>query len=283
MKSFLKKYQLIIFFALTFIISWMPWYTGGHGFRAWGPSLAGLIVVAIVEGKKGIGDMLRRLVRWRVGIVWWAVALLGPAVLILIAIGVHVLTGGDAPSFIFWKQQWYMAPVLMLVLLLPVGGPGGEEPFGFRGYAQPKLQAVWGQWGPLITSLIIGTIWGVWHLPEFYNPTSSQYALGIGFLGPFIVMEIANSIIMTWIYNKTGRSVLLGGVVYHLTVDIFSATMLADFTLAGMTEGIPPLDLRLLTVQMVVFALAALILVVVTRGRLGYSAKDEEVCSPGQV
>lgn len=219
--------------------------------------------------------MFRRLVLWRVGILWWAVAILGPAVLILISIGVHVLTGGDVPSFTFWKQEWYMAPVLMLVLLLPISGPGGEEPFGFRGYAQLKLQA---QWGPLITSLIIGTIWGVWHLPEFFNPTYSQYALGIGFLGPFIVMEIANSIFMTWIYNHTGGSILLGGVMYHLMVDIFSVTMLADFTFVGMTEGIPPLDLRLLTVLMVVFALAALILVFLTRGRLGYCRKVEKVC-----
>ncbi len=275
MKSFIKRHQLLIFFALVFIISWLPWYTGGHGFFTWGPSLAGLIVVAFVDGKKGLRDMLRRLLRWRVGIVWWVVALLGPAVLILITIGIHVLTGGNAPSFIFWKQEWYMAPVLMLVLLLPIGGPGGEETFGWRGYAQPKLQEKWGQWGPLIASFIIGTVWGVWHLSEFYNPTSTQYAIGLSFLGPFIVMEIANSIIMTWIYNKTGHSVLLGGVVYHLTVDIFTATMLADFTMAGMTEGIPALDLRLLTVQIVVFALAALILVIVSRGRLGYSVKYE--------
>ncbi len=100
-KAFLKKYQIILFFALTFIISWYPWYTGGHGFKAAGPSYAGLIVVALVGGWKGIVEMLRRLIRWRASIGVWAVALLGPVAITLVAVGLHVLTGGDAPSFAF--------------------------------------------------------------------------------------------------------------------------------------------------------------------------------------
>jgi len=275
MKALLKRYQIAVFFALTLIISWYPWYTGGHGFKAWGPSLAGLIVVAVVEGRKGIGDMLRRLVRWQVGIKWWAVALLAAPAMTLIAVGIHVLTGGQAPPFTFWRQEWYLAPVLMLIFLLPMFGPGGEEPFGWRGYAQPKLQKKWGQWGPVIASLIIGTAWGVWHLPEFFNPASTQYALGIGFLGSMIISWIAHSIVMAWLYNRTG-SVLLGGVIYHLMLDV-SSTLLVDFTLTGTFRGeqvgsLP--DLRLLTLQIVVSALVALVLVIATRGRLGYSAKE---------
>ena len=121
MKSLIKRYQIIIFFALTFIISWFPWYTGGHGFKTWGPSLAGLIVVVAVKGRKGIREMFRRLLRWRVGIIWWGVALLAPAALTLVAVGNHVLAGVEAPPFTFWKQEWYLAPVLMLILLLPIG------------------------------------------------------------------------------------------------------------------------------------------------------------------
>jgi membrane protease YdiL (CAAX protease family) len=151
---------MILFMVLTLIASWYPWYTGGHGLKVWGPSLAGLIVVALVGGRKGLGDMFRRLFRWRVSLVWWAVALLVPVVLTLVAIGVHVLTGGEAPSLLFWKQEWYMAPVLMLILLTPLfGGPGGEEPFGWRGYMQPQLQEKWGRRGPLMTSAAIGITW----------------------------------------------------------------------------------------------------------------------------
>jgi hypothetical protein len=127
MKAWLTKYRIIVFLVLTLIASWYPWYIGGHGYRVWGPSLAGLIVVAVTEGRKGLGDMVRRLFRWRVGLVWWAVALLGPVVLTLVAIGVHVLTGGEAPSLLFWKEEWYMAPVLMVFLLLPLWGGQGEK------------------------------------------------------------------------------------------------------------------------------------------------------------
>lgn len=273
MRAFLKRYQIVLFLALTFIISWIPWYTGGHGFNAWGPSLAGLIVVAVVDGWLGVRGILRRLFRWRVGIGWWAVVLLVPFALTLAAVGAHILTGGAPPPFTFWKQEWYLAPVLILVLLSPFGGPGGEEPFGWRGYAQPILQRKWGQWGPLAASVIIGIVWAVWHLPEFYNPASTQYAVGIGFFLPMLGMWIAASIFMTWVYNRTGGSVLVSGVMFHLALDVSSATLLADFTLTGMTEGIPPVDVRLLTAQIVVFALAALVVAAATRGRLGYSAE----------
>ena len=277
MKTFLKRYQIIIFFVLTFVISWYPWYSGGEGFFAWGPSAAGLIVTAAVAGRKGITLMLRRLIRWRAKFRYWAVAIFGPIVVMLTGIGIYILAGGEAPPFTFWKEEWYLAPVLMLVFLAPMFGPGGEEPFGWRGYAQPKLQEIFSRWwGPLLTSFIIGTAWGVWHLPEFFNPSSTQYALGIGFLGPFIVMEIANSIVMTWLYNKTGSSVLIAGVVYHLMLDL-SATLLLDISLTSLLEGevVPTPDFGLLWLQVVVMAIVAIIFVIATKGRLGFAAKGK--------
>lgn len=93
MKSFFRKYQIIIFFVLTFTVSWSLWYTGGYGFKVAGPSFAGLIVVAIVGGWKGIVEMLRRLVRWQVGFLWWSVALLDPPTMVLLPIGIHIIQG----------------------------------------------------------------------------------------------------------------------------------------------------------------------------------------------
>jgi membrane protease YdiL (CAAX protease family) len=255
---------------LTVVLSWYPWYTGGHGFKVWGPSLAGLLMVAMVEGRSGLGRMLRRLVRWRVGALWWGVALLLPPVATLVAIGFHVITGGDAPSFIFWKEELNRLPFLLLILLTPLfGGPGGEEPFGWRGYAQPYLQEKWVKWSPLLASLTIGVIWGVWHLPEFNNPASTQYAIGMGFFVPMILMWISTSVIMTWLYNKTGESVLISGVILHLSLDVSSATLLADFSMASMSEGIPAIDTRLVLIQIAVFAVTAFILILATKGQLG--------------
>ena len=127
----------------------------------------------------------------------------------------------------------------------------------------------------MLTSFIIGGAWGLWHLPEFFNPSSTQYALGIGFLGPFIMMEISNSIVMTWLFNKTGASVLIAGVVYHLMLDL-SATLLLDITLTGLMAGevVSVPDFGLLWMQVMVMVIVALIFVVATKGRLGFAAKE---------
>ena len=94
---------------------------------------------------------------------------------------------------------------------------------------------------------------------------------------PMIIVEIANSIFMTWLYIKTGGSVLVAGVLWHLMISTSAAALFLDFTVTGMLAGeeIPPADIGLINMNTVVMAAAAVILVVVTRGRLGYSAKDE--------
>jgi len=278
MKSFLKKYQIIFFFALTFIISWYPWYTSGVGFKAAGPSYAGLIVVALVGGWAGIKEMLRRLVHWRVGAIWWIVAFFGSLAIVLSAIGVHILAGGKAPTFLIWKVEPLMVPVLMFILISPMGGAGGEEYFGWRGYAQPRIQEKLGNWAPLLTSLIIGVVWAVWHLPEFFNPASTQYALGWSGFVPLLSMEITNSVIMTWLYNKTGGSVLVAGVIWHLMIDTFSTTLLSNFTVTGMLSGVTmqPVDMGLIMMLVVIMSILALVLVLVTKGQLGFAAGEDK-------
>ena len=65
MKSLVKQYQIPIFFILTLIVGWFPWYTGRGGLIIVAPTLVGLIVVALVEGKEGLLTVLRRIARWR--------------------------------------------------------------------------------------------------------------------------------------------------------------------------------------------------------------------------
>lgn len=273
MRSSLKRYQLVIFFALTFIITWAPWVTTGSGWYVWGPSLAGLIMTAIVGGKEGIRDLLRRAVRWRVGIVWYAVVLLVPIVVAFASNGIQYVLGGPVPTFTFIKEQWYLLPPLfLLVMFFPTQGPVAEE-FGWRGYALPQLQE---KWGPVIASLIIGTAWGVWHLPEFFAPGTSQYAMGIGLLVPFTISEIANSIFMTWVYNKTRGSLLIAGLMAHAATNFLGVLLITEVTVQAFTRGaVVLLDSRLVLLFFGIMTLVALILVIATRGRLGYSAKDE--------
>lgn len=219
-----------------------------------------------VDGWQGTAAMLRRLVHWRVNLVWWGAALLLPFILTAIAVGAHVWTGGAPPPFTFLREELNLLPLLLLVLISPMGGPGGEEAFGWRNYGQDKMQA---KWSPLTTSAVIGVVWAIWHLPEFFNPTSTQYAAGLGFIVPMTVMWIAASILMTWLYNSTGGSTLIAGVIFHLALDVSSVTLLADFSMTGMSEGIPPLDMRLVTFQIAVFTILAVAITIATRGQLG--------------
>lgn len=105
---------------------------------------------------------------------------------------------------------------------------------------------------------------------------STQYALGIGFFVPFVASEIASSIVITWLYMKTGGSVLIAGVVYHLTWDT-SSTALIDSTLDEMLGGkeLPLVDDTLLVLVFAIHVLVALVVVALTRGRLGYSTAVE--------
>lgn len=270
--ALLKRYPIAVFFTLTFIISWLPWYTGWFtGFFVFGPTLIGLSMTAVTGGRKGFRDLHRRVVRWRVGIGWWGIALFLPAFINLVGIGIHVLLGGELPEFTFFRQEWYLAPLFFVAIMI-IGGPMEEE-FGWRGYALPKLQS---KWSPLIASLIIGTAWGIWHLPEFFRPGSSQYPLGIGFLPMFTVTEIASSIWMTWLYNKTKGSLLLGGIIFHTALNFWSTTLLIETTATGILRGeaFPPIDLMLFFLEGAVATLAAVILIIVTKGRLGFAAND---------
>lgn len=265
--ALLRRYSLIVFLALTILISWIPWYTGGAGLFVFGPSLAGVIVTAVVYGKEGLRNLWQRALRWRVSIVWWAIALFLPGLLTLVAIGINAFLGGKIPGFTFFRQEWYLAPVFFLITM--VGGPLGEE-FGWRGFALPKLQD---KWGPLLASLIIGTAWGLWHVPQFLLPGSLHAVIGIGLLPAYVVGEIVLSIMMTWIYNKTGGSLLLGGFIFHNADNFWGVTLATEVTMTTAFQGgaAPPFDVLLWQVSVAVGVLAAMILLIATKGRLGFS------------
>ena len=107
---------------------------------------------------------LRRLLRkafvWRVSPLWYLLAIFGPALVMMLAMGGHVLLGGTAPDYVPLGVRWLIVPVKLILVLL-IGGPLGEE-FGWRGLALPALEA---RLSPLWASLLLGIIWSIWHLP----------------------------------------------------------------------------------------------------------------------
>ena len=274
MKQFMKKHQLALFFSLTIMLSWFPWYAGiAPEALTVGPSLAALIVVLVTGRRHGLVNWLRPFGRIRAGPIWWSIAIFGPAALYLLGLGVYLLLGGTAPPFTMIREELNLIPLyLVMVVLMPWNGPVGEE-FGWRGLALPQLQ---NRYGPLVASLVLGTVWGLWHLPSFFAPQGVIGAIaatvGMVFIIPYVLGTIANTIFMTWLYNKTNASALIAGIVWHAAINFWAPVLLSDSSLIAAREGThlptiaPDLYLTVLAVQVV----AALALTLATRGKLGW-------------
>ena len=268
--TLLKQHAFIVFVALAILISWFPWYTTGTGFLVFGPSIAGIIVIAMTSGKEGMRDMGQRSLRWRVGFQWWVIALFFTGLILLVSVALNVIfLGGNLPSFAFLRQEWYLIPAVFLITM--VGGPLGEE-FGWRGFALPNLQR---KWGAMIASIILGIVWALWHLPLFFQPDSIHAQIGIKFLPVYIIGEIVLASIMTWVYNNTGGSLLVGGIILHNADNFWASALLTSDTVAAVQSGAQSqLDMQLYILSVVVGTLVVLILGIATRWKLGLVEDD---------
>lgn len=262
----LKRHALLVYVVLAVLISWFPWYTGGTGFFVFGASIAGVITVALTGGKDGLRDLTWRALRWRVDLRWWLVALFFTGLLVFPAMLVNIFLGGEFPAFAFFRQDWALIPLFFLVTI--PGGPLGEE-FGWRGFMLPKLQR---KLGPVTASVIIGIIWALWHLPQFFQADTFHAQMGLRLLPLYVIAEITLAIIITWVYNKTGNSLLVGGIILHNADNFWGVTLFtnATMTTAFQAGGTPQFDLQLFVVSTVVSGLAAIILARATRWRLGF-------------
>jgi membrane protease YdiL (CAAX protease family) len=267
----LRRYPLVSYFLIAYAFTWtfdllflvlfpLPDLPVGRTTpRTFGPSVAALVVTAALAGKPGLKHLLRRLVLWRVHPGWYLFALLGvPAIFTL---GILLVPGA-------WAS--FTAPTPATVLLLPVlflvglvfGGPLGEEP-GWRGFALPHLQE---RWGPVAGSVILGTLWAGWHATEYLTPdfAATNGGLSVEGVGVFALALISFSVIVTWVFNHTRASLLLA-ILLHASLNASQVLIRDLFPAAGTNERGP----------LVTFALAALVLVVATRGRLGYARADD--------
>jgi uncharacterized protein len=201
--NWLKRHDLAVYLVLAFVLSWWVWpfvlaNPESVAMIPYGPIIAAFIVLALTRGWAGIRNLLAGTVRWRVGLGWYAVALLLPVAITLVALYANAPFGGTAPAAADFAE-WYTLPLIFLSTTL-IKGPFTEEP-GWRGFLLPRLQS---SYSPLIASLIIGVIWASWHLPLFISdPTDQRPAL------QFIVLVVAQSVVFTWVYNGTRGSVLV--------------------------------------------------------------------------
>jgi membrane protease YdiL (CAAX protease family) len=278
LRAFIQRNPLTSYFVLAFAGTWIVLLVpllGGNGLGLlpytlpdvaallmfvlvstfFGPTLAAYVVTAATEGKEGVKRFMRRYWLWRVGIQWYLVAIFGFLVLFLISVTISL---GPGPLLAL-AEQWQLlfTMFLPLFLLFAVLGLFGEEP-GWRGFALPRLQE---RHGPLLGSLILGLLHGIWHFPAFFV---------VGALAPFtlpafvtfVIVAVAGTFFYTWIFNHTRGSILLA-ILTHAASNAASA-------LVNNVAAAPP-DSNGNWVNVLVFGAWALLLIAATRGRLGYA------------
>lgn len=174
--------------------------------------LFAFVVSRVRAPDPGVRSLMARLVRWRVAPVYYAFALLILPLTALAGVILAVLLGQSVPEPAIAGHSWQVwIPALLSSFLLTVFFSGGIcEELGWRGFLLPELQK---RFSPLTSSLIIAPIWTFWHLPIYLNGIRP-----VAGLVPFFAMVIILSIIFTWLYNRTGGSVLLV-VLLHAAVN----------------------------------------------------------------
>ena len=229
-ESFVQKRPLIAFFLLVFGLTW-PFMVvdalGSHDilpFRlsipwmivmGYMPTLAAVIVSGLTQGKKGIRTLFGKLLIAKVGMRWYVFAIFGYAAVCAGAIGLSNLFSGISVPYISENFPEFSNPAEMIMsvtmMFLAISLVNGEE-LAWRGFALPRLQT---KYSALTSSIILGVVWALFHLPLFFTLTGSSQA-GASFLG-FLISTVSLTILFTWMYNHTRGSVLLAYLLHGAT------------------------------------------------------------------
>lgn len=191
-------------------VEWLP--VGFRQLSALSASLAGIVAAAIAGRKGGVRELLKRGLIWRVNIQWWAIALLFTIIPSVVGLYLFDLLGGPTVDWSGLEPLYTVVPGIVMLTILA----GFGEEFGWRGFALPRLQT---RYNALVSSIIVGTLWSIWHIPLYFLEGSLQYDFRMdaglipAILG-YTVYLIAWSIQATWLFNNTKGSVLLAAVFH---------------------------------------------------------------------
>ena len=243
-KNWFSKKYLVLFFVLTLAWTWIcgfiPVIFGFTGtgvgtfvfyFGGGAPSVVALFLVFLTYPKDKRKDYFKRCFSFRrMGIKWPLITIAVFTMLSVISISIGVgLLGFEMPTMDYIKAIAANPLNILLILLLSlISGPLNEE-FGWRGYALDRLLK---KFGFLKGSLILGFIWAIWHLPWYFTPGQAQYNLlqdstfhAIMFI-PSVMML---SVFVSFVYIKTGRSILAGALV-HMFSNLIGSQLLSSYT-----------------------------------------------------
>jgi membrane protease YdiL (CAAX protease family) len=280
-EGLLARYPLLLFFLSSFVLTWgyfwLIWAPLGLpdsliALGGFGPSVSAFLVLAITSGKPGVLRLLRSMVQWRAGVQWYLLILLGIPILNLLA---FLVVPGTLSDFAAPDSRLVRVYLSEMAFSLTIGVAPLWEEVGWRGFALPGMQRLH---GPVVGTIILGALWGVWHLPFFFGPLAKAgpeatfISAGIA-LVEFSIGLTGLSVVMTWVLNNCRGSTLLA-ILLHAAFDSSGLALVALFP--STAPYYFPVHYQTLGIA-IVFSIAALVLIVVTKGDLNYTRYQREV------
>jgi membrane protease YdiL (CAAX protease family) len=280
----MRQHPVFFFFLLAYAFSWMvsiPFILAEWGIlngdftlvfvlKSFGPFAAAYLMALITEGKEGAARLRRSMRQARAGWQWYLFSLWGIPALLFLGL---ILQPGTPATVEALKPALLVSYAATFVAVLLGGGPLGEEP-GWRGFALPRLQP---RFGPLWGTLLLGVVWTFWHLPDFLTRAQgggpgTGWAAFFANLPVFLLLVTALAIIFTWIFNHTHGSVFIA-ILAHASVNTPQVALVPHVIAIDTTS----LNLAAL----IGFGVPALLIVILTRGRLGYQPGQPEPANTG--
>jgi membrane protease YdiL (CAAX protease family) len=267
-----------VFYLIAYAISWLSWILlitfpqlDGQPRLLWkvgqfGPFLAAIAAALIYGGRAGLWRWLKAAFKWRIGVLWYLMGgLIMPIGMASLHVVLYLLSGGEVE--LASDPPWYSAVLFFPIVVLinaPFGSGIGEET-GWQGFAMPRLVT---RLHPLLACTIHGVLWAAWHLPAFLASWMGEQPLGW-----FFAYVIPLSMIAFWLTRKAKGSAIPAILLhssgnlysnYLLSGQIFANTLAANFT----------------EIKTVIYWAIAIVLIVTTKGRLGYTASSQAAGRP---
>lgn len=259
------SYRPGLFFTAAFVATWIPWLLGAYLAKSAGPTgsisafgylgLLGPLVVTlmlVLASRTPLrADFWRRFDPRRLRVRYVAVAMAIPPLALLLSIGLSLPLGQSADQFRAHESHL----ILLALVLAPI-----IEEVSWRGYGVDSLRA---RTSVLMTTLLFGVLWSLWHLPLVLLPGTYQYEVAhMGnpvFLLNFFISAVPAAVIGNWLYYVNRRSILIG-VLFHA-----ASNAAAELLNAGQVAK---------TIATGVWALVALAIIVFDRTTFGAGPRN---------
>jgi len=210
---------LIIAYAFSWIV-WLPAVLSTYGLfelkiphtfiigiGAFGPLVGAFLMTYRKDKREGVINLLKKALYIKSSNIWLLPAFLMLPLMIGASFFIYMIIYGaeSMPDMIIISQPWLIIP-LFIYSLFALGAL--QEEFGWRGYALEKMQQ---RFNALISSIILGMFWALWHLPLFFIEGTMQSSIPFYI---FFINVISISIMYTWLYNNSRSSVLIV-LIFH--------------------------------------------------------------------